>query len=164
MMNCCRAQRALARNLRVAHRTFTTSTTRLAPPEEHDIVVLGGGPAGLALAAALGTPECKALVRPGSTGKLTLTLCTAASSQPISSTHKITLLEASSLDNIASWAPPPEQYSNRVSSITTENVAFLSGTSPLLTFTVHNFADLFLETRLQTSASGLTSTAHAHAE
>ncbi|SCZ87562.1 BZ3500_MvSof-1268-A1-R1_Chr2-2g05028 [Microbotryum saponariae] len=73
-----------------------------ASAEPHDIVVIGGGPAGCTLAAAL------------------------ASNAAISSTHKVTLLEASSMAKLAEWAPNPDEYSNRVSSITAENVAFLS--------------------------------------
>ncbi|KAI5476153.1 ubiquinone biosynthesis monooxygenase COQ6 [Pseudohyphozyma bogoriensis] len=107
-MSSTRALRQVGRTrqlvARSAARSFSSSTpTRSsATPEEHDIVVVGGGPAGLALAAAL------------------------ASSDAISSTHKITLLEGSQLESVAKWAPEAGQWSNRVSSITAENVAFLS--------------------------------------
>ncbi|GAA5952715.1 hypothetical protein JCM3765_002254 [Sporobolomyces pararoseus] len=72
--------------------------------EQHDLVVVGGGPAGLALTAAL------------------------ASSETISSTHKITLLEGNSLNSITDWNPTSisKDQSNRVSSITKENREWLT--------------------------------------
>ncbi|GAA5893478.1 hypothetical protein JCM5296_007468 [Sporobolomyces johnsonii] len=82
-----------------AHRS-----TSSPPTEHHDLVVVGGGPAGLALSAAL------------------------AASDSIAQTHRITLLEAAPLSNVRSWAPAQGQWSNRVSSITAENAAFLSRT------------------------------------
>jgi len=48
-----------------------------------------------------------------------------AASKPIRSTAKITLIEGSKLNKIQTWDPPAGQYSNRVSSITAENVALL---------------------------------------
>jgi ubiquinone biosynthesis monooxygenase Coq6 len=67
--------------------------------EQHDLVVVGGGPAGLALTAGL------------------------LSSESITKTHKITLLESNSLDSTKDWLPPKPkgELSNRVSSITKEN-------------------------------------------
>lgn len=49
-----------------------------------------------------------------------------AASKPIRSTAKITLLEGSKLDKIESWDPKEGEFSNRVSSITAENVALLN--------------------------------------
>ncbi|SCV70529.1 BQ2448_1923 [Microbotryum intermedium] len=98
-----------------------------ATAETHDIVVIGGGPAGCTLAAALGERRLGYRVN-----KSQLTSCQpfcTASNTAISSTHKVTLLEASSMAKLADWALSPGEYSNRVSSITAENVAFLSGQS-----------------------------------
>ncbi|GAA5886474.1 hypothetical protein JCM16303_001422 [Sporobolomyces ruberrimus] len=73
-------------------------------PELHDLVAVGGGPAGLALTAAL------------------------ASSESISSSHRITLIEGSPLSTTRDWSPKPGKLSNRVSSITSDNIQFLSRT------------------------------------
>ncbi|GAA6010759.1 hypothetical protein JCM10207_005828 [Rhodosporidiobolus poonsookiae] len=70
-------------------------------PQHRDLVIVGGGPAGLSLAAAL------------------------AASPPLASTHSITLLEGFSLNPTRNWTPTPGAYSNRVSSITNDNAAFL---------------------------------------
>ncbi|KAF8605980.1 ubiquinone biosynthesis hydrox [Ceratobasidium sp. AG-I] len=71
--------------------------------QEYDIVVIGGGPAGLALAAGIG-------------------------SNRHTSQLKTALVEASSLDTIRTWSQAPDQYSNRVSSLTNESLAFIQGT------------------------------------
>merc|ERR1712000_773055 len=69
--------------------------------EEHDIVIVGGGIAGLALASSL------------------------VANPIISKNHKVTLLEASDLDSSRHWSLGQDEYSNRVSSITNQSRAFL---------------------------------------
>ncbi|KAG0006775.1 putative ubiquinone biosynthesis monooxygenase [Modicella reniformis] len=70
-------------------------------PEQYDVVIVGGGIAGSALACALASGKA-------------------------SSTLKIALIEAFGLnDHIQQWSPRPDQYSNRVSSLTPKSVTFL---------------------------------------
>ncbi|KAF9181033.1 putative ubiquinone biosynthesis monooxygenase [Haplosporangium sp. Z 767] len=72
-------------------------TTTAAAPEQYDVVIVGGGIAGSAL----------------------------ASSSKTAGTQKIALIEAFGLSNHINWAPRPDQYSNRVSSLTPRSVEFL---------------------------------------
>ncbi|BGP17463.1 hypothetical protein JCM10213_003254 [Rhodosporidiobolus nylandii] len=109
-----RAQPALSRSFSLFGRSSPSSSSPASDsppppppadgPEDHDLVLVGGGPAGLTLAAAL------------------------ASSPAIAATHRITLLEAFPLASSRNWAPKDGEWSNRVSSITNENVRFLSQT------------------------------------
>ncbi|KAI0825447.1 ubiquinone biosynthesis hydrox [Irpex lacteus] len=70
-------------------------------PSERDVVIVGGGPAGLALASAL------------------------ASSKIVRESSRITLVEASDLTKVKDWSPSPGTFSNRVSSITNSSLGFL---------------------------------------
>ncbi|OAQ35451.1 ubiquinone biosynthesis hydrox [Linnemannia elongata AG-77] len=78
----------------------TEAKAAAATTEEYDVVIVGGGIAGSALACAL-------------------------ASNKASSTLKIALIEAFDLSNHIKWSPRPDQYSNRVSSLTPKSVAFL---------------------------------------
>ncbi|KAF9920974.1 putative ubiquinone biosynthesis monooxygenase [Linnemannia zychae] len=79
---------------------FLSTETNVAAKDEYDVVIVGGGIAGSALACAL-------------------------ASNKASSTLKIALVEAFDLSNHMKWSPRPDQYSNRVSSLTPKSVAFL---------------------------------------
>ncbi|KAF5362510.1 hypothetical protein D9756_002499 [Leucocoprinus leucothites] len=81
---------------------YSSTAAESAPAyEECDVVVVGGGPVGLALAGALN------------------------SSKAVQESLRITLVEAGDLDKIRNWQLPPEKYSNRVSSLTNASHAFL---------------------------------------
>ncbi|KIV95543.1 ubiquinone biosynthesis monooxygenase COQ6 [Exophiala mesophila] len=85
----------------VKRRRFFTSSTRLQQqPEIYDVVTVGGGPAGLALLAAL-------------------------KSSPVTSHLKTALIETQDLSKIHGWNMPDDRYSNRASSLTPTSVASL---------------------------------------
>lgn len=69
-------------------------------PEPYDVVVIGGGPAGL-------------------------TLATALKNSPYTQSLKTLLVEGGSLEHIRGWGPGPDHYENRVSSLTPRSAAFL---------------------------------------
>ncbi|KAI1793424.1 ubiquinone biosynthesis hydrox [Ganoderma leucocontextum] len=70
-------------------------------PQESDVVIVGGGPAGLALASAL-------------------------SSEPvIRDMLRVVLVEAGDLNKVRNWSDGPSTFSNRVSSITNASQSFL---------------------------------------
>ncbi|GLB41771.1 putative FAD-dependent monooxygenase required for the C5-ring hydroxylation during ubiquinone biosynthesis [Lyophyllum shimeji] len=77
------------------------STAQNEPHEECDVVIVGGGPAGLTLASALG------------------------SSRIASQNLRVTLVEGGDLSKVKQWSPPSGTYSNRVSSLTNASQTFL---------------------------------------
>ncbi|KAG0364440.1 hypothetical protein BC939DRAFT_435848 [Gamsiella multidivaricata] len=95
----------LLTSMRSQHRRMTpirfqSTDSTAAAPEQYDVVIVGGGIAGSALACALASGKA-------------------------SSTQKIALIEAFDLSNHINWSPRADQYSNRVSSLTPKSVAFL---------------------------------------
>ncbi|KAF9462894.1 ubiquinone biosynthesis hydrox [Collybia nuda] len=92
---------------RVYYVTAKRYTTRLpvhraiSTYEEYDVAIIGGGPAGLALASALG------------------------SSQVIQKKLRVVLIDAGDLSKVRNWSPPPGTFSNRVVSLTNSSQTFL---------------------------------------
>ena len=91
--------------------------------EDSDVVIVGGGPAGLALASALGAHVFyipKSLIH----------LYSSSASDNISrSSLKVTLVESGDLSKIHGWDLPPDAFSNRVVSLTNASLDFLDGVS-----------------------------------
>ncbi|KAJ7066691.1 ubiquinone biosynthesis hydrox [Mycena amicta] len=77
-------------------RSASTSAT-----EHWDLVIVGGGPVGLALASALGA------------------------SQRVRQHLRVALVEAGDLSKVQHWSPEPGSFSNRASSLTHKSQAFL---------------------------------------
>ncbi|KAH9059062.1 hypothetical protein EDB87DRAFT_1685008 [Lactarius vividus] len=69
--------------------------------EECDVVIVGGGPAGLAFASAL------------------------AANKSLHSSLKVTLVEGGDLGKVRDWEMPPDAFSNRVVSLTNASQDFL---------------------------------------
>ncbi|KAJ3551493.1 hypothetical protein NM688_g4672 [Phlebia brevispora] len=80
-----------------ARRCYATTSTA----EHRDVVIVGGGPAGLALASAL------------------------SSSKAVRDSLRVTLVEAGDLVKIKEWQMPADSFHNRVSSITNASRGFL---------------------------------------
>ncbi|KAJ7623287.1 ubiquinone biosynthesis hydrox [Roridomyces roridus] len=90
----------LKSGLGIARRALGRSLSTSAH-EDWDIVIVGGGPAGLALASALG------------------------SSQLVRESLRVALVEASDLSKIREWTPAEGAFSNRASSLTHKSQTFL---------------------------------------
>ncbi|CAG8951499.1 hypothetical protein HYFRA_00007415 [Hymenoscyphus fraxineus] len=93
--------RTCARLLRREWRSFATASGA-GDAEIYDVVCVGGGPAGLSLLAAL-------------------------RSHPTTSRLRLALIESQSLTPLRTFAPQPDSYSNRCSSLTPASVGFLDG-------------------------------------
>ncbi|KAI9509757.1 ubiquinone biosynthesis hydrox [Russula earlei] len=85
----------------VSGRLISGSSGKMPEYDDCDVVILGGGPVGLALASAL------------------------SSNDTLRNSLKVTLLESSDLNRIRDWDPPPDAFSNRVVSLTNASLDFL---------------------------------------
>ena len=127
--NIRRALRVLCRRreyLRVLSRYLSDSRTNTPGHEDCDVVVVGGGPAGLALASALGAYP---LGYPKHPKRLTRLYTLSASKKTLRGSVKVTLVEGGDLSKIYNWDLPPDAFSNRVVSLTNSTLDFLDGVS-----------------------------------
>ncbi|KAJ7449633.1 ubiquinone biosynthesis hydrox [Mycena latifolia] len=97
MLNSTRLYHRAAGRLQASLRRSVSTS----PTEDWDVVIVGGGPAGLALASALGQ------------------------SQLVQDSLRVALVEASDLSKVRDWAPAAGTFSNRASSLTHKSQTFL---------------------------------------
>ena len=95
-------------------RAFSTESV-----QDKDVVIVGGGPVGLALASALGEL--------GQYYRISCAHRMIGSNQLVHESIKVALIDAGDLSKICDWSLPPDTFSNRVSSITNTSRTFLEG-------------------------------------
>ncbi|KAH8986109.1 hypothetical protein EDB92DRAFT_1936262 [Lactarius akahatsu] len=93
--------RSRARHTRALARLYSGLGTGSSGYKECDVVIVGGGPAGLAFASAL------------------------AANKALDGSVKVTLVEGGDLDKVRDWEMPPDAFSNRVVSLTNASQDFL---------------------------------------
>lgn len=109
------SRRAAGQLQRSWRRSISTST-----PDDWDVVIVGGGPAGLALASALGANLSQREL-------LNCLIQILGSSQLVRESLRVALVEASDLSKVRDWTQAAGTFSNRASSLTSKSQAFLKG-------------------------------------
>lgn len=102
--------------------------------EDYDVVIVGGGPAGLALANALGT-------RLSLFSRRVFIRQHIGSKEELQNNLKIALVEAGDLSKVRDWSPPTDTFSNRVVSLTNASQAFLKGTESSVLLLIYCASD-----------------------
>ena len=98
-------------------RNVSTSTDAY---ENVDVVIVGGGPAGLALASALGMSPRSIPPLAGTKDDIHI-----GSSPIVKDNLSVALIEAGDLNKIQDWSMPMGSFSNRASSLTNASQDFL---------------------------------------
>ncbi|KAA8903579.1 hypothetical protein FN846DRAFT_780004 [Sphaerosporella brunnea] len=99
-MQSIRPLRSSITTLRLVRRSRTYATTSRSDADLYDVVIVGGGPAGLSLASSL-------------------------RSSSVTNGLRVALIESLDLEPTRKWNPAPGTYSNRVSSLTPGSAGFL---------------------------------------
>ncbi|KAL5537174.1 COQ6 [Sanghuangporus sanghuang] len=97
-----KAARSIHCQIKYQNRYYAAISGSKNDVQDCDIVIIGGGPAGLAFANAL------------------------VFHQPIRESLRIALIEAGDLERVRQWSMPQDAFSNRVSSLTNASRKFLS--------------------------------------
>ena len=103
-----------SRRFKLRSRRYATA----ASPDIYDVVCVGGGPAGLSLLTALRTYNHPA--------SLEHRIDCVLGASKATSHLRLALIESQDLERARTWALPPDEFSNRASSLTPLSLSFLS--------------------------------------
>lgn len=103
-----------ARSVKLQSRRYATA----ASPDIYDVVCVGGGPAGLSLLSALRMSNVPTFLEHW--------IDSILGSSKATSHLRLALIESQDLERARIWDLPPDQFSNRASSLTPSSLSFLS--------------------------------------